>query len=140
MNVILYIISLITKLILPLAIVFLLTNAYLNRRYHFVWNDEKLSQPSLRICSVYLIIIGTVCLIADILYYTGIKAKGVLGRVLSYLVEEQHSTVVSFFKYGLMEKPFRTWLYIIFLILALIVGLAFFGVINASCKKNEKEL
>lgn len=144
MSILFTLISFITKLLLPVIIgVLVIPCLVLDRCYHFSLEKyslvEKPAIPYVKTFSSILIMVGIFNFSLDICYWLNIS-NPVIKNAVHYFIIDSHSTLYAFIKFGLAEKPFRTVLYLLYAITAIIFGLLGLATDIEFAKKELKDM
>ncbi len=133
MSIINWIINLVVKLFLPVMVAGVTGEYIIYKRYHFMSVETRFygewRYPYVKILTWSIAVIAVICGFADLAYVFNISCPGFLGSVVRYLTVEHHSTFYTYFKFGRMETPVRTGLYLIYVIISFSVGVKW-GIID----------
>lgn len=132
----------ITKLALPLALYIIMSDVVMMKTQHYYW-DSLPGKNTYLYSSVLAVILGAVCvlnLLVDICYLFKLGADNVVGKASIYFVDEQHSTIYGFFKYGFIEKPIRTWIYLAYIIVCFMFFLVLVRDNSRAARKKLRDI
>lgn len=114
-----WLLGMITKQILPVMICVSIKMIIIHNHFHFRSRNDDV-YPYISASTVALSIIGVFNLVLDLFYHFGIKSVELINKAVDYFIVENHVTVYSMIRFGLTEKPIRTRVFIVYLIVVVI--------------------
>lgn len=143
MSILFAIVNFITKLLFPVLVgVLVVPCLVLDGRYHYSFERyspvEKPAIPYVKTFSSILIMVGIFNIVLDICYWLNISTP-IIKNAVQYFIIDSHSTLYAFIKFGLAEKPFRTVLYLLYAVVAIVFGLLGLSTDIEFAKKELKD-
>lgn len=129
----------ITKLIVPILLGWFVTETIMRRRFHFRYHGGFV-HPYIAATGNVITLIGVFNLILDIFYCCDIRSLDFMNRAIDYFIIQNHTTIYSMIRFGLEDKPFRTKVFIGYMIVAALIAVFFIGVIISDSLEAERKI
>ena len=129
----------ITKLIIPILLVWFSTETIIKRRFHFRFHGDSL-YPYIAVTGNVITFVGVFNLVLDIFYCCRIRSLDFMNRAVDYFIVRNHTTVYSMIKFGLEDKPFRTRVFIGYIITVAVVAVVYICVTVSDSIEAERNI
>lgn len=129
----------ITKIIIPVLLVWFVSETIIKLRFHFRFHDDSL-YPYIGVTGCAISLIGIFNLILDIFYCCSIRSLDFMNRAVDYFIVQNHTTLYSMIKFGLEDKPFRTRVFVGYIITVAVVAIVYICVTVSKSLEAERKI